>query len=58
MPALTNEPQTAQGTWKDGGTGKYHLSLADKDRKLDLEATVESNKLVVTKDGYALVFEK
>jgi hypothetical protein len=40
------------------GSGNYALSLADKDRKLELPAAIESNKLLVTKDSYTLVFEK
>jgi len=59
MPSLgAADAQTAQGTWNDRGSGNYALSLADKDRKLELAATIESNKLLVTKDSYTLVFEK
>ena len=57
MPANT-EAQTAQGTWKDSGGGKYVVSLGDKDRKMELQVAVESNKLVLSRDGYSLVFEK
>ena len=55
--------QTADGTWKDSGAGKYTLSLyasslPERDRRMELQASIESSKLLVTKDGYAYVFEK
>jgi len=59
MPSLgAADAQTAQGTWNDRGSGNYAFALADKDRKLELPAAIESNKLLVTKDTYTLVFEK
>jgi hypothetical protein len=58
MPSMSAELQWAKGTWKDNSPGKYTLSLADREKKLELEATAESNKLLVSKDGYSLVFEK
>jgi hypothetical protein len=58
MPSMPAEAQTAQGTWNDSGVGKYAFTLADKERKLELPASVEANKLVLTKDSHTLVFER
>ena len=58
ISSTNNAPQIAQGTWKDNGGGKYSISLADTALKMDLQAAVEANKLLVTKDGYSFVFEK
>ena len=58
MPSMNAEAQNAQGTWTDIGGARYVLSLADKEKKLELQAVVEGAKLLVSKDGYSLVFEK
>ena len=55
---LPAEGQTAQGTWKDSGGGNYALSLGGKQSQNPVQASVEANKLLVSKDGYLLVFEK
>jgi hypothetical protein len=54
-PGLNAE---AQGVWKDGGNGKYLFALADKQRKLELEGSIESTKLVLGTESYTWVFEK
>jgi hypothetical protein len=58
MPSMNPEAQTAQGTWTAGSAGKYLLSLADKEKKMELQASVEGNKVIVTRDTFSLVFEK
>ena len=57
MPSMNTEAQSAQGTWKENG-GKYAFSLGDKEKKMEIQAAVEGNKLLLTKDGYSLAFEK
>jgi len=51
-------PRTFQGTWKDNGGSSYQVSLTDREKKMDFQATVESNKLLVEQQGLPLVFEK
>jgi hypothetical protein len=47
-----------EGAWRNLGGYKYALDLTEKNRKLDLEATVDGDRVTFTKDGLAVVFEK
>jgi colicin V production protein len=58
MPLKSSASQNAQGTWKDTGAGTYLLSFEEKGRKLELQAAVEPKRLLLSQDGYTLVFEK
>jgi hypothetical protein len=58
VPAAGGSAQNLEGTWKrDSGT-KYIISLSEGGKTLELPATVESTKLILTKDNRDLVFEK
>jgi len=58
MPLKSPGGQNAQGTWKDAGAGTYLLTFEEKCRKLELQATVEPKRLLLSQEGYTLVFEK
>ncbi len=47
----------SQGSWKNED-GKYTLGLVEGGKTLEASALVETNRMVLTKDGLALVFEK
>jgi hypothetical protein len=47
-----------QGTWKRGDTGKYSVNLSDGAKKFEAPVAVETQRVVFSKDGFSLVFEK
>ena len=49
---------TSQGTWSSEGENKYSLSLTEGDKQVQASANVEGERLVLTKDGLTLVFDK
>lgn len=51
---------SSQGTWnaEPGSENKFNLSLTEGDRTMDATAVVENDRLLLTKDGITLVFEK
>jgi len=54
---VNNSVQNLQGTWQSTGGG-YSLSFSDGKKKLDLPATIEGNKLAISKDKLTLLFDK
>jgi hypothetical protein len=49
----------SQGTWSSAGSeSQYALALTEGSKQVQATAHVEGDRLVVTKDGLALVFEK
>ena len=50
---------SSQGTWMQAGSeNNYSLSLSEGNKKVEAAAVVDGERLIVTKDGLALVFEK
>jgi uncharacterized membrane protein required for colicin V production len=49
---------SSQGTWSQLAENKYALKLSESDKPVEAAAQVEGDRVVVTKDGLALVFEK
>jgi hypothetical protein len=51
---------TSQGTWnaETGSDARFNLSLTEGGRTMDATAVVDNDRLMVTKDGVTLVFEK
>ena len=49
---------SSQGTWSQLAENKYALKLTEGDKPVEAAAQVEGDRVVVTKDGLALVFEK
>lgn len=49
---------SSQGTWSPLAENKYALKLTEGDKPVEAAAQVEGDRVVVTKDGLALVFEK
>ena len=58
--AIRGKGASSQGTWKTdpGSETHFALALTEGGNKLDASAVVENDRLVVTKDGVTLVFEK
>jgi hypothetical protein len=56
-PSNTKAPAT-EGGWDARGGGKYTLGLTESGKAYQAQAVVDGNKLVVTRDNYAMVFEK
>ena len=54
---MTNGVQNLQGTWQGGGNN-YTLSFTDGKRKVEFPATVEGNRLALSKDNLTLLFDK
>jgi uncharacterized membrane protein required for colicin V production len=54
----TNSVQNLQGTWKSNGGNKYTLSFTEGGRKAEFPASIDGNKLAVSKDKVTLVFDK
>ena len=49
---------TSQGTWSQTSENQYGLALQEGDKQVEATAQVEGDRLVVSKDGLTLVFEK
>jgi hypothetical protein len=56
-PSNTKMP-TTEGGWEARTGGKYALNLNEGGKAYQAQAVVDANKLVVTRDNYAMVFEK
>jgi len=50
--------QNLQGTWKNNGGNKYTLSFTEGGKKAEFPASIDGNKLAVSRDKVTLVFEK
>lgn len=55
LPAAGSKA-TTKGGWKNVD-GKYTLTIKQGDQDLDVEALVDGNTIIFTKDGFVLVFE-
>jgi Colicin V production protein len=55
LPAAGSKA-TTKGGWKNVD-GKYTFTIKQGDQDLDVEALVDGNTIVFTKDGFVLVFE-
>ncbi len=55
LPAAGSKA-TTKGGWKNAD-GKYTLTIKQGDQDIDVEALVDGNTIVFTKDGFVLVFE-
>lgn len=51
---------SSQGTWaaEPGSETRFRLALTDNGQQIEATAVVENDRLIVTKDGVTLVFEK
>ena len=49
---------TTEGSWEGQSIGKYTLKLNEGGKSYQVQAVVDGNKLVVTRENYAMVFEK
>jgi len=58
LPSTNNVVRTSQGAWKGGADGKYSLRLSDGGKNWEVQVAVESDKLLVPREGFTLVFEK
>lgn len=56
-PSNQRAPST-EGSWEARGPGKYTLKLNEGGKSYESQATVDGNRIVVTRDNYAMVFEK
>jgi len=56
-PSNTKMAST-EGSWEARTGGKYALNLNEGGKAYQAQAVVDANKLVVTRDNYAMVFEK
>jgi len=58
--AIRGKGASSQGTWNidPGSETHFTLALSEGGNKLDATAVVENDRLIVTKDGVTLVFEK
>jgi uncharacterized membrane protein required for colicin V production len=59
-PSNTKLP-TSTGSWKaqePQGGGKYTLSINEGGKNYETQAVVEGDKLVLSREGYSMVFEK
>jgi uncharacterized membrane protein required for colicin V production len=54
----TNSVQNLQGTWKSNGGTSYTLSFTEGSKKAEFPASIDGNKLAVSRDKVTLVFEK
>ena len=55
LPAAGSKA-TTKGGWRNAD-GKYTLTIKQGDQDLDVEALVDGNTVIFTKDGFVLVFE-
>jgi len=56
-PSNTKAPST-EGSWEAQGIGKYTLKVNEGGKSYQMQALVDGSKLVVTRENYAMVFEK
>lgn len=56
--ASSNNVQVLEGTWQAGSEGNYVVSLSQGGKTLDVPVVVEDAKLILVREGQALVFEK
>lgn len=56
-PSNSKAP-TTEGSWEGQGGGKYVLKLNEGGKSYQVPALVEGNRVVVTRENYAMVFEK
>ena len=56
-PSNTRAPST-EGSWEAQSVGKYTLKLNEGGKSYQVQAVVDGSKLVVTRENYAMVFEK
>jgi len=58
--AIKGKGASSQGTWaaEPGSETRFKLSLTENGQAMDAAAAVENERLIVTKDGVTLVFEK
>ncbi|MCI0744727.1 MAG: CvpA family protein [Verrucomicrobia subdivision 3 bacterium] len=48
----------SEGSWKSAGGGKYSVTLNEAGKTFEIQAVVDGDKLIVTRDNYGMVFEK
>ncbi len=53
-----NSVQNLSGTWKSNGGNSYTLSFSEGGKKAEFPASIDGNKLAVTRDKVTLIFEK
>jgi uncharacterized membrane protein required for colicin V production len=59
-PSNTKSP-TSGGSWKaqePQGSGKYTLNISEGGKNYETQATAEGTRLILTREGYSMVFEK
>jgi hypothetical protein len=56
--ASSNKVQVLDGTWQQTSDGNYVASFSEAGKSLDVPVTVESPKLLLSREGQTLVFEK
>jgi uncharacterized membrane protein required for colicin V production len=56
-PSNSKAPST-EGSWEAQSGGKYLLKLNEGGKSYEVPAIVDANRVVVTRDNYAMVFEK
>lgn len=58
--SIKGKGASSQGTWaaEPGSESRFALNLKEGDRAMEASAVIENDRLVVTKDGVTLVFEK
>ena len=56
--ASSNKVQVLEGTWQTTSEGNYIASFSDGSKGLDVPVVVENAKLLLSREGQTLVFEK
>ena len=56
--ASSNKTEVLEGTWQAGSDGSYVASFSEGGKSLDVPITVEYSKLLLSREGQTLVFEK
>jgi hypothetical protein len=56
---ILKTPRNAtEGAWKSDGPGQYRVTVTEGRNKQEVKATIEGNRLLLSRDGFSLVFEK
>ena len=56
--ASSNNVQVLNGSWQGTSDGNYVASFSQGGKSLDVPVTVENNKLLLSREGQTLIFEK
>jgi len=56
--ASSNNVQVLNGTWQQTSDGNYVASFSEAGKSLGVPVVVESSKLLLSREGQTLVFEK